>query len=196
MPLCASETNVPGLHTKHSASHSSLPFLKHGSLFCISAVNLHFRLGILTRTSNSCNDEVTRPQTVIQTDPYQSWWKTGARARRQVRRRWEGCDHRLHTGLIHVRVFTETKLKQLPLGEPPSLSHHFNARKFNKCDFLTVSNDGRWNSGHLRDFQKSPRTQISLSDFRICPGKSGRMATLGYAHILTPAATSQVCLFM
>ncbi|MPC58557.1 hypothetical protein E2C01_052564 [Portunus trituberculatus] len=32
-----------------------------------------------------------------------------------MRWRWEGCEHRLHTGPIHVRVLTETKPKQLPL---------------------------------------------------------------------------------
>jgi len=36
---------VPGLQTKHSASHSFLPFRKHGcSIAVMSSENLHFRL--------------------------------------------------------------------------------------------------------------------------------------------------------
>jgi len=40
------EMYVPGLQTKHSASHSFLPFLKHGRIAVISSVTLHFRLAI------------------------------------------------------------------------------------------------------------------------------------------------------
>ena len=40
------EMHVPGLQTKHSASHSFLPFRKHGCIAVISSVNLHFRLAI------------------------------------------------------------------------------------------------------------------------------------------------------
>jgi len=41
-----SEMHVPGLQTKHPASHSFLPFRKHGCSGVISPVNLHFCLAI------------------------------------------------------------------------------------------------------------------------------------------------------
>jgi len=40
------EMHVPGLQTKHSASHSFLPSWKHGCIAVISPVDLHFCLAI------------------------------------------------------------------------------------------------------------------------------------------------------
>jgi len=44
--LYETEMYVPGLQTKHSASHSFLPFRKHGCIAVILSVTLHFRLAI------------------------------------------------------------------------------------------------------------------------------------------------------
>ena len=45
-PLFATDTYVPALHTVHSASHWSRPWLKHRYFFTISSVKLHFRFGM------------------------------------------------------------------------------------------------------------------------------------------------------
>ena len=45
-PLFATDTYVPALHTVHSASHWSRPWLKHRYFFSISSVKLHFRFGM------------------------------------------------------------------------------------------------------------------------------------------------------
>jgi hypothetical protein len=41
-PLFTTDTRVPGLHTKHLASHSSQPFWKHEYLLFSSSMNLSF----------------------------------------------------------------------------------------------------------------------------------------------------------